>query len=93
MRIDAYNAVSQIYQAGTVSTTKGTGAAQTLGDKFEISQTAKSYQTAKAAVGSASDVREDKVALIKSQLAAGTYHVSSEEVADKILNNTDTLTF
>lgn len=93
MRIDAYNAVSKVYQANSASYTKKADSAQKINDKFEISETAKSFQTAKTAVNQASDVREDKVALIKAQLSAGTYHVSSESVADKILNNADTITF
>ena len=51
------------------------------------------YQTARTAVSAASDVREDKIADIKARMAAGTYNISSEAVADKILNNISTLTF
>ena len=51
------------------------------------------YQTARTAVSKASDVREDKIADIKARMAAGTYNISSEAVADKILNNISTLTF
>ena len=69
MRIDAYNAVNQIYQTSQISKAKT------------------------AAVSKASDVREDKIADIKARMAAGTYNISSEAVADKILNNISTLTF
>ncbi len=93
MRIDAYNAVNQIYQASRVSKAKTTAKTSTVSDKFEISDMARTYQTARAAVNKASDVREDKVADIKARMAAGTYNISSEAVADKILNNTSTLTF
>ena len=75
MRIDAYNAVNQIYHTS------------------QISKAAKTYQTARTAVSKASDVREDKIADIKARMAAGTYNISSEAVADKILNNISTLTF
>ena len=37
--------------------------------------------------------QEDKIADIKARMAAGTYNISSEAVADKILNNISTLTF
>ena len=102
MRIDAYNAVNQIYQTSQISKTKTTTkvdntktAAKTssVSDKFEISDTARTYQTARTAVSKASDVREDKIADIKARMAAGTYNISSEAVADKILNNISTLTF
>lgn len=93
MRIDAYNAVSQIYQANSVSSVKRTNGVQSFSDRLEFSQTAKSFQTAKAAVSSAPDVRMDKVAQIKAQMQAGSYNISSELIADKILSNADTLTF
>lgn len=93
MRVDAYNAVSQIYQANNASALKKADGLYSQNDKLEFSQTAKSYQTAKAAVAEAPDVREDKVALIKAQMAAGTYQVELEAVAEKMAESMDTLTF
>lgn len=93
MRIDAFNAVSQVYQANPTSKVRNAARAYSVNDKFEISDTAKTYQTAKAAVNSASDVREDKIADIKARIAAGTYNISADAVADKILNSVSTLTF
>lgn len=93
MRIDAYNTINRIYQTKEATSVNKTKGAEKSNDKFEISQTAQSYQTAKKAVNNASDVREDKVSLIKAQLSAGTYQVSSEDVADKILDNAETLSF
>lgn len=93
MRIDAYNAVTQIYQANATSKVKSTSKKADISDRFEISETAKTYQTARAAVSSASDVRADKIADIKARMAAGTYNISSEAVADKIMNSVSTLTF
>ncbi len=93
MRIDAYNAISQLYQTNKVSGTKRAGSATSFSDKLEFSQTAKSYQTAKAAVNDAPDVRQDKVAEIKAMIAAGKYNISSEAVADKILSSMNTIAF
>ena len=94
MRIDAYNAVSQLYKTGSARNVKKTNQTQSyVNDKLEFSQTAKSYQVAKAAVSTASDVRMDKVAMIKEQMAAGTYKISSEVVADKLLGRIDTIVF
>ncbi len=87
MRIDAYNAVNQIYQTSQISKAKTAAKTSSVSDKFEISD------TARTAVSKASDVREDKIADIKARMAAGTYNISSEAVADKILNNISTLTF
>lgn len=86
MRIDAYNKVSQMYQANkayTVESAKKTGKS----DQLEISQTGKDYQTVKQAVAGAEEVRMDKVEEIKKRLASGTYDVSMSEVADKLLDN------
>ena len=90
MRIDAYNAVSQIYKTSSynkVVTNKKEN------DKYEISDTAKLYQVAKSAVASTSDVRMDMVNDVKARIQAGTYNISSEDVADKILDRISTLTF
>ena len=85
MRIDAYNAVNQIYQTSQISKAKTAAKTSSVSDKFEISDTARTYQTARTAVSKAAD--------IKARMAAGTYNISSEAVADKILNNISTLTF
>lgn len=85
MRIDAFNKVSQLYNTGSVkSTAKATGSS--FHDKLEISQTGKDYHTVKQALANMPDVREDKVADIKEKMASGTYDVSMEEVADKLVN-------
>ena len=48
---------------------------------------------AKSAVASTSDVRMDMVNDVKARIQAGTYNISSEDVADKILDRISTLTF
>lgn len=93
MRVDAYNAVSQVYRSNSISATKKAKNEQSFSDKLEISQTAKTFKTAKAAVDNAPDIRADKVAKIKAQIEAGSYNISSEAVADKILENISTLMF
>ena len=94
MRIDAYNAVSQIYKSSTkVNTAKKTSGSSEFSDKLEISNAAKSYQTAKSAVNAAEDVRMDKVEAIRAKFANRTYNVSSEDVADKIIADAETLVF
>ena len=45
MRIDAYNAVNQIYQTSQISNAKTAAKTSSVSDKFEISDTAKTYQT------------------------------------------------
>lgn len=86
MRIDAFNKVSQLYQANSpkkVSKTNSTGASS---DSLEISQAGRDYQVAKQAVAKAPDFREDLVDAIKQKMDSGTYNVSNEDIADKLLN-------
>ncbi|WP_167956063.1 flagellar biosynthesis anti-sigma factor FlgM [Anaerosporobacter faecicola] len=86
MRIDAYSKVSQIYQTNKIramEASKKTGKA----DQLEISQTGKDFQTVKQAVAGTEEVRMDRVEEIKNRMASGTYDVSMNEVADKLLDN------
>lgn len=93
MRIDAYNTISQVYKTSTYAKEKNIAARKSEKDKYEISDTAKLYNTAKTAVSKASDVRTDKVNDIKARIAAGTYNISSQAVAEKMLSSVSTLVF
>ncbi len=88
MRIDAMNQVSQLYSS---KATKKTGQAGGLSfsDSLEISRVGRDMQVAKAAIAAAPDVREDRVAAIKAALANGTYSVSDEDLANKLLESFD----
>ncbi len=84
MRIDAFNKVSQLYKTNSVkSTTKSQGSS--FSDKLEISQTGKDYQVAKQLVARTPDIRETKVNDIKQRMETGAYHVSIEDVANKLV--------
>lgn len=84
MRIDAYNQVSQLYKTNSKPKVQQTGNLSGS-DKVEISSFGKDIQIAKQAVKNASDVREDKVAEIKNSIAKGTYNVSYEDFAEKLV--------
>lgn len=84
MRIDAYNQITQVYQNSQAKKTAAKGKAG-LSDVFEISRAGKDLQVAKQAVKDAPDIREDKVKRIQEQLASGTYNVSAEQFADKMV--------
>jgi len=88
MRIDAISQASQVYQSNKTKKYSQTGMSS-FADKLEISQLGKDMTTAKTAVASASDVREDKVAAIKAAMANGTYEVSDDALADKLLESFD----
>lgn len=90
MRIDALNTVSQVYKANASYKTKKSYSEYSQ-DRLEISQSGKDYQVAKAAVNAAPDVREDLVADIKARMKNGTYNISNEALADKLVSRFEEL--
>lgn len=86
MRVDATNKVNQVYQANNVKKVTMTSSINTS-DSLVLSQTGKDIQIAKQAIAQIPDVREDKVNQLKASLASGTYDVSAEELADKLIDN------
>lgn len=84
MRIEAYTQVQQLYNTKKTSKAlKPQNAAAS--DQIQISSIGKDFQTAKAAVASSSDIREELVAPIKTAVQNGTYNVSGESFAEKLL--------
>jgi negative regulator of flagellin synthesis FlgM len=63
----------------------GTAAAVKPEEKVDLSTMAKEIQQAKVAVSKSPDVREEKVQEIKSQVEKGTYNVSGEQIANKMV--------
>ncbi|MCX4339281.1 MAG: flagellar biosynthesis anti-sigma factor FlgM [Lachnospiraceae bacterium] len=84
MRIEAYTQVQQVYGAKSRAKTQNT-AKNAETDRIHISSIGKDIQTAKNAVAAAEDVRSELVAPIKAGIANGTYQVSSESFAEKLL--------
>ena len=84
MRIDAYNKINQMQSMSKINKVSSKKSVSQT-DKLELSQAGKDYQVAKQAVSNASDIRQDKVEDIKQRLANGTYNVSDEDLADKLL--------
>ena len=84
MRIEAYNQITQTYNASKPSKMKGADSVRKR-DQVQISQTGRDYQVAKQAVAEASDIREDKVAGLKARIESGNYKVDSGDFASKLL--------
>jgi negative regulator of flagellin synthesis FlgM len=64
------------------------GASSTSGtEQIAISSKAKDIQKATEAVSTAPDIRTEKVERIKNEIAKGDYRVSSEDLAEKVLEN------
>lgn len=85
MRIEAYTQVQNLYQTQKARTTQKPGAVSKGSDKLQISSFGKDIQTAKAALAQSPDIREDVTAPIKAQVNNGTYSVSNESFAEKLL--------
>ena len=85
MRIDAISQIQQVYGVGKNRKTSNSSRVSGGRDAVEISSIGKDIQTAKSAVKSAPDVRESKIADIKKQISSGTYNVSGESFANKLL--------
>lgn len=86
MRIDALNQVSQLYKSGSGKKIASLGNAGGS-DYVEISRIGHEYQSAKKAIAAAPDIREDRVETIKEAISSGTYEVSDEKLADKLLDD------
>lgn len=84
MRIEAYTQVQQLYQSQKVSRTQKTQTASHA-DRLQISSQGKDFQTAKAAVAAAPDIREELTAPIKARIQNGTYGVDNASFAEKLL--------
>ena len=85
MRIEAYSQIQQVYGNSKVNKTTKTQKTNSVSDSLKISSIGRDIQVAKQAVKEAPDVREDVTAPIKSAIKNGTYDVSGEDFADKLL--------
>ena len=83
MRIEAYTQVQQLYSTQKTQRTQESKKAS-FSDQLQISSMGKDIQTAKSAVASAPDIREDIVAPLRDQVQSGTYSVDTGSFADKL---------
>lgn len=84
MRIDAYNQIGQIYKANNKGKVQAANKTK-KSDQLEISSFGRDLQIAKQAVKESPDVREDRVKELKAKIDNGTYEVSNEAFADKLM--------
>lgn len=90
MRIEAYTQVQQLYNSAKVQKEQNVAKKGRL-DEVNISSTGLDIQAATAAVKGASDIRFDIVEPLKQAIQNGTYEVSSESFADKLLEKYEEL--
>lgn len=91
MRIDAYNQIAQLYGVNKTTAAQKNSKSASTRDEFTISSAGKDLQIAKTAVAQASDIREDKVALLKNKIDSGEYSVSPDDFAAKLLERYNSL--
>lgn len=84
MRIEAYTQVQNLYNTKKTAKTQPKNRAG-FSDQLQISNVGKDIQTAKMALAGSSDIREAVTAPIKAQIQAGTYDVSTDSFADKLM--------
>lgn len=84
MRIETFTQVQQLYNMKKPAKAQDKVRA-TSSDQIQISSIGKDIQTAKSAVAAADDIREELTAPIKASIANGTYQVSGESFAEKLM--------
>ena len=84
MRIETFTQVQQLYNAKKPTKTQDK-VRTSSSDQIQISSIGKDIQTAKNAVAAANDIREELTAPIKASIANGTYQVSGESFAEKLM--------
>ena len=90
MRIEAYSQVQPLYNVKKAARTESYQKAS-FADAVQISSIGKDIQVAKQALAGSPDVREDVVAPLKEKIQAGTYSVSAEQLANKLLAQTGSI--
>lgn len=85
MRVEAYNQVAQLYKTNKTSTSRSVGTTGVGRDEVQISSFGRDYQIAKKAVAEVSDIREDKVAEMKTKYQSNDYQVDTGDFAGRLL--------
>ena len=87
MRIGTYNAVNKVYGTNSTKKTKSENSTYAnFKDEVSFSSFGKDMQVAKNALADVPDVRESLVSDIKSRIDNGTYEVSNEDFAAKLMS-------
>ena len=86
MKITSIGNIMDSYK--TQKTTKVEKSKSKIGsDVLDISSVAKEYQIAKKAIMKVDDIRESKIEDIKNRIQSGSYDVTAQEVAGKMVDN------
>ena len=88
MRIDAYAQVQQLYSNNRTKKVQKESKVS-FKDQLQISSMGKDIQIVKNAVSNTTDVRENLVETLKKAVNTGTYEVSEEKFAQKMIEKYD----
>lgn len=80
------NLVDTYRTADNIKKETKTGGTFPQNEKIELSSDVKDFNQIKKAVDNIPDIREDKVQQIKKQINEGTYNVSGEKIAEKMVS-------
>lgn len=87
MRINKINSISEIYKAQSIAPVQKTKSSEK--DQAIFSTKALEIQNAYKAAKASSDIRTDKVEMIKEQMKSGNYNVNAKELSGKIVSQLD----
>lgn len=92
MRIEAYSQVAQIYKTDKLAGSSCREKAGIGRDEVQISSFGRDYQIAKQAVAEAPDIRQEKIAELAAKVKGGSYDVSVDDFAAKLLERYNSFT-
>jgi negative regulator of flagellin synthesis FlgM len=85
IQIDAY--VNQVHDKNKIDSSQNRPEkAAAKSDTVVISDAAKRIQEIRSQLDEIPDVREEKVAQLRSQIENGTYEINADKLAEKIIN-------
>lgn len=86
MSISRVSQAYGVYQTDRTTSKGKTGKTAESKDMIALSSQAKDFQSVMKALANTPDIREDKVAAIKSRMDTGQYDVSAADIASRLVD-------
>lgn len=77
------------YESNLKNKAKSESSKSSETDKLELSSKAKDFKVAMASLKDVNDIRDEKVNKLKKQIEAGNYKISSTEIAEKMVSDSN----
>lgn len=81
------NKIMQIYNKSNIKKSNKTDTTNEVKDELQLSSKALEFQAAMKAFKNLPEIREDLVKDLRDKIQQGTYNVTGEEIADKIVES------